>query len=136
VLVVEDDADCQEAIVETLEALGFSCARASSGDEALRLWLDDPALGCALCDLSLPDINGASLAVRLHRHRPGARIAVLSGYERAALDEEQDAAIAHWFRKPIDIHAIAGFVAGTEALRDEERPTPGPTRGPTREDDR
>lgn len=58
-LVVEDDADCRDALCEGLSAHGYHLRFASDGDEALRLLEGSPALpDVILLDLAMPNMSG------------------------------------------------------------------------------
>ena len=59
VLVVDDDDDCREAIVETLEEAGYRALGVASGQRALEAIHDDPFL--VLADLRMPGMNGSEL---------------------------------------------------------------------------
>src|SRR5690242_5374004 len=59
ILVVEDDADVREALVDVLEAEGFSVAMAEDGAQALDyLGGAAPRPALILLDLMMPNMNG------------------------------------------------------------------------------
>ena len=64
VLLVDDNADITGMLSLLLEAQGYRVSTAGTGAEALRC-LEAQGADVVLCDLGLPDIDGAELARRL-----------------------------------------------------------------------
>ena len=58
-LVVDDDDDCREAIVTTLEEAGYRAVGVASGEQALDAIHDEPFL--VLADLRMPRMDGSEL---------------------------------------------------------------------------
>lgn len=108
VLVVDDDEDNAAMLAEVLATEGHFTATASSGKEALEKWRAGP-FDVALVDLLMPDTSGTDLAVKLHAEKPGARLALVTGWE---LDEEmrRAAPVQAVFRKPVDLGQLLGFL--------------------------
>ncbi|MGC4113401.1 MAG: response regulator [Myxococcales bacterium] len=109
VLVIDDDEDNAAMLAEVLATEGHHTDTASSGKQALEKWREGP-FDVALVDLLMPDTSGTDLAAALAKIRPGARLALVTGWE---LDEEQRrAAPVHAvFRKPVDLDQLLGFLA-------------------------
>lgn len=61
VLVVEDDPASLEEYCELLEALGYSCRRASEGTEALKMIAGHLSIGVVLTDIGMPTMDGLTL---------------------------------------------------------------------------
>lgn len=66
VLVVEDNDVNRIVFSQILEGLGYSYVLAGSGEEALRLWHENPPR-IVLMDTTLPDISGGEVARRIRR---------------------------------------------------------------------
>ena len=114
VLVVDDDDDVRATFVTALEEPGYAPLEASSGEAALQIIRTDPTIAAAIFDFAMPGMNGAVLAERTRRDRPGLPILIASGYaDTEALDRVPDAPI---LRKPIRIAELA------DALRRAMRP--------------
>jgi CheY-like chemotaxis protein len=65
ILVVEDDPDIRDAVLQMLEAEGFTVATASNGQEGLER-LDEIGRPClVLLDMMMPVMDGATFLARL-----------------------------------------------------------------------
>ena len=64
ILIIEDDADINNLIFESLTKNGYTCLQAFSGTEAL-LCLEREAFSLAIMDLMLPGISGEDLFPKL-----------------------------------------------------------------------
>jgi CheY-like chemotaxis protein len=112
VLVVEDDPVCLEEYCELLEALGYSCRKASEGTEALKLIAGNPSIGIVLTDLGMPTMDGLTLLGELHARftsfRPLVPIVVtgMASLETAVDAMRSDA--IDFLTKPV---SAAGFAA-------------------------
>jgi CheY-like chemotaxis protein len=65
VMVVEDDAHTLSGYLELLTEAGFRARGVSSGDEALRVALEEPP-AAVITDISLPGMDGFALSAALH----------------------------------------------------------------------
>ncbi|MFN9628919.1 MAG: response regulator transcription factor [Cyanobacteriota bacterium] len=74
-LVVEDDAPLQAALLRLLGQWGYATEAASTGDEALN-WLERELFDLVVLDLGLPDGDGVAVCRQLRR-RPGHQPLVL-----------------------------------------------------------
>ena len=84
-LVVEDDASLQAALLRLLAQWGYAAEAATTGAEALA-WLERDPFDLVLLDLGLPDRDGFSLCRQLRR-RSGHQPLVLM---LTARDERRD----------------------------------------------
>jgi len=57
-LIVDDDADCRQAVHELLVQAGYHVLTASNGQEALRLLSRGIAVDLIVLDLMMPVMNG------------------------------------------------------------------------------
>ena len=78
-LVVDDESEVRDTLCEVLEALGHHPQGASSGRDALSLCAVQ-AFDLCLLDLTMPDMDGAEVAMRLQRVDPGLPVVVCSGW--------------------------------------------------------
>lgn len=65
VVVVDDDPDCLAEFSEMIEGLGYSCVRADSASEALRIISADRGIGIVVTDVQMPAIDGLTLLEEL-----------------------------------------------------------------------
>lgn len=89
ILVVEDDADVQIAVVQVLELSGYRVLSARDGPEALSVLEKNPGIELVFSDLVMPQgMSGLELVREARRMRPELKILLTSGYSaRAALEE-------------------------------------------------
>ncbi len=80
ILVVEDEPGLLRLLVRYLARLGYEAVAAACASEALEWFRADPAgFAAVLTDLSLPDMRGEDLVVRLRELNPALAVLVASG---------------------------------------------------------
>jgi CheY-like chemotaxis protein len=80
ILVVEDEPGLLRVLVRYLARLGYEAVAAGRASEALERLRADPAgFAAVLTDLSLPDMRGEDLVVRLRELNPSLAVLVASG---------------------------------------------------------
>ena len=102
VLVVDDDDDCREAIVETLEEAGYRALGVASGQRALEAIHDEPFL--VLADLRMPGMNGSELLTAM-RAELGSRmppVVFLTGADPSMIEN----LAAPVLPKPVDLDQL------------------------------
>ncbi|MCB2199400.1 response regulator [bacterium] len=109
ILLVDDDPTILGTSRMMLEALGFPVIAASSSREALEAIKEDSnQVRLVLTDLSMPDMDGRELAVKLRELNYTGPIAVVSGY---ALDlEELGSEFVGVLMKPFRLNELASRV--------------------------
>ena len=107
VLVVEDNVHLRRALTRLLEVEGYE-VQSSETVGAARAMLDGQA--ALLLDLELPDGTSVSLIRDAKAHRPGVRIAVLSGAPDALIVRAQDAGADVVMSKPIDVPRLLAWL--------------------------
>jgi RNA polymerase sigma factor (sigma-70 family) len=65
VFVVDDDASVRKSVVRLLKAVGYPAKPYASAREFLIDWGHDPAPGCLVLDIQLPELNGLELQERI-----------------------------------------------------------------------
>jgi CheY-like chemotaxis protein len=77
ILVVDDNSECRESLVWTLETNGFQPIAAECGIEGVELAIQyQPRL--VLMDLSMPDLDGFDTAQTIHAHPRGRKIPIVA----------------------------------------------------------
>jgi signal transduction histidine kinase/CheY-like chemotaxis protein len=85
ILIAEDEAAVLSVLKGTLEKAGFRITAARSGDEALRIWENDPHFDLLVTDIVMPgDLQGTHLAQALRDQKPDLPIVFMSGYASEA----------------------------------------------------
>jgi signal transduction histidine kinase/ActR/RegA family two-component response regulator len=93
VLIVEDEEMLREMLREILTANGYQVLEAGNGEEAVRLWEENPdRVELLLTDNVLPDgITGLALAAKLREAAPDLPVILSSGCSAEALLADRDA---------------------------------------------
>ena len=101
VLVVDDRNDVRSVAKSMLERAGFEVLGASGGKEGLELARrHGDSLQAVLLDLAMPGMEGDEVARELHAVHPRLPIVMMSGYDRARLDERTLDCVAGFLNKP------------------------------------
>ncbi len=79
VLLVDDDATLRRVLAREVAAFGHRVDAAAHGEEALRMFADEPA-ELALVDLRMPGMSGQELLEELLRRDPTLAVVVLTGH--------------------------------------------------------
>jgi two-component system KDP operon response regulator KdpE len=120
ILLVDDEPQIHRSLRPTLEAAGYTVARAQSGADALRMAAVKPP-SLVLLDLGLPDMDGQEVLVQLRRFYPGPVI-ILSARDRSA---EKIAALDRgandYVEKPFDIGELQARIRAALRLAARER---------------
>ena len=106
-LVVDDDDDCREAIVATLEEAGYRALGVASGEQALDAIHDEPCL--VLVDLRMPRMDGSELLSAM-RAELGSRmppVVFLTGALRSMIENISAPVLS----KPVDVDRLLSVVA-------------------------
>jgi two-component system KDP operon response regulator KdpE len=116
ILLVDDEPQIHRFLRPTLEAAGYTVARAETGAEALRLAAFKPP-SLVLLDLGLPDMDGQDTLVQLRRFC-SAPVIVLSARDRSSEKiVALDAGANDYVEKPFDIGELLARIRA--ALRVE-----------------
>lgn len=102
VLVVDDEPGVRTLVANLLRGQGYSVAEAGGGQEALELASHDASkLDLLLSDVSMPGVDGPTLAARLLDMKRVAKVLFISGFSDAPVRRfrsEQVAFLAKPFR--------------------------------------
>ena len=83
VLVVDDVAVVRKSISLTLTSAGYEVVTAEDGEQAIRILQESdgsPTVDAILCDLRMPQINGAEAISYFRREYPSVPVVVLTAY--------------------------------------------------------
>ena len=105
ILVVDDSPMIRELLAGVLEPEGFEVVQAGDGEEALRLFEQQPVDLCII-DIFLPKMGGLQLIGELVKRQQALKIIAISGGEsfnpEAILDLANVFEVLDTFTKPID----------------------------------
>ena len=84
VLIVDDNASVRTLLSLCIRERGYSFLLAANGQQALSMSRAYPGkIDLLLSDVDMPQMNGFDLARQLIKERPGVRVLMISGVERA-----------------------------------------------------
>jgi CheY-like chemotaxis protein len=78
ILLVEDEDAARRALSKVLMNAGYRVTQARNGDEAVRLWREQPG-DLVILDMFMPEKDGIETIVELRAHSPSVRIIAMSG---------------------------------------------------------
>jgi CheY-like chemotaxis protein len=109
VLLVEDEPEVRGVVSSLLLDLGYRVVAAASGREALALAArDGEPFDLLLTDVTMPEMSGRELAVRLRELRPSTRVLYMSGHQEELSPRE--AAVPGFLQKPFSAEELAHAV--------------------------
>jgi CheY-like chemotaxis protein len=109
-LLVDDDPIVREVIAEHMTLVGYAVTSACSGDEALTMLDAGEHVDLVLTDLSMPGIDGLTLAREAQRRRPALPVILLTGFAADGAEVGSEAMPRTAFsmmRKPVMAGALA-----------------------------
>jgi two-component system cell cycle sensor histidine kinase/response regulator CckA len=107
VLLVEDENAARASLKEILAMLGYDVTAVATGHEA-GVVPTKPAFDVLLTDITLPDIDGVSVARGLLDRWPELRVILMSGYaEDEALERTGELGPVRFLQKPFDLTTLA-----------------------------
>lgn len=105
VLVVEDEPPIREFLTDLLTGAGYTVRTAEHGRAALAS-VDTNPPDLILSDISMPQLDGWSLAAEIRRRFPGIEVVLMSAYR-----PEFPVDRIRFIRKPFDLDALLKIVA-------------------------
>lgn len=119
--VIDDDEGLRESLAFLLRTAAFEVRSFDSAKAFLEV-LPDPALGCVISDVRMPDMSGIELLRRLKEMRIGVPVIVITGHGDVALAvEAMKIGAADFFEKPFDDDLLLASVRA--ALQQQEGQT-------------
>ncbi|UCF94453.1 MAG: response regulator [Desulfobacterales bacterium] len=113
ILVVDVEVAILQALQDLLSGLGYKPIPAENGKQALDQYkLLRPE--AVLMDVNLPDMTGFNCAEKIMAYDPAAKVALISGYEPGAVNDEKpqmQGSIVGYLTKPIDLVDLSGLLA-------------------------
>lgn len=107
VLVVDDEPAVRRAVGRALTRFGFTVLEAVDGVDALETFRRDGRIGCVLCDVTMPRMNGWETLAALRELSPDIPVILASGYSEALVMSGGHAEQPQAFlSKPFAMHAL------------------------------
>jgi CheY-like chemotaxis protein len=119
VLVVEDEPAVRKMVTLALKRLGFTVLAAEDGLEAVAVFRQHrDEIGCVLCDLTMPRMNGWETLTALRKLAPGIPVILSSGYSEAQVMEGHHPELPQAFlSKPYEHKALINAISQVLANR-------------------
>lgn len=119
ILLVDDEAMVLEVTKRTLCELGYDVVASQETKEAIALFEQNPdRFDLVVCDMTMPYMNGDTLAARIKALRPALPVVLCSGYSAAIEKNPEIKAMVTILEKPIDKNLLAKTV--TRLLEDSQ----------------
>lgn len=108
ILLVEDNSALLQVEQEMLESLGYRILPAANGLVALTLYQTHPEIALVVTDLTMPDMDGATLAGRLNAIQPTLKVLGVTGYSLAEVTSK----LGFWriIRKPFEMAELTQHI--------------------------
>lgn len=98
ILVVDDNDGVRRMAAAVLARAGWTTVEAGSGKEALKAFDDkESPVDVALIDLTMPGMDGATLAAAIRASHPAVRIVLTSGFSEQSVEHHLESNIAEAF---------------------------------------
>lgn len=81
VLVVDDEPEVRKLVTAMLTRTGYRVLTADSGENAVRLFRNNPGVDLLLTDVVAPGMSGPMIAEQIAQIRPEVKVVFMSGYE-------------------------------------------------------
>jgi len=93
----------------------FNIVNANSGEEALRIIVDNPKISSVVSDVRMPEMNGIELIDRIKRLRPELPCFLLTGYggSQEVVEAIEKNLIVGYFSKPFDKETVIRTLKST-----------------------
>ena len=116
VLVVDDQSGIRSLLRRILELEGLAVVDAKDGATALERFAQTPAIAAAMIDITMPGMDGVTLASKLRELAPQLPLILMSGFDMDDLFESEATfdPPAGYLEKPFDLQRVARIV--NEAL--------------------
>jgi DNA-binding NtrC family response regulator len=81
ILVVDDEPDIRKLVSAMLTRTGYRVLTADTGENAVRLFRNNPGVDLLLTDVVAPGMSGPMIADELAGLRPDIKVVFMSGYD-------------------------------------------------------
>lgn len=127
ILIVDDEALICDIAAEALADQGYQTRTARDGEEALRIFMEDPeGIDVLLTDLSMPKLSGAKLVETIKNQSPSIRVLVMSGgnLEDAGKDPRLQSTVSTFLKKPVGMDELVRAIGDVLAVSQTAKPSP------------
>ena len=113
VLVVDDEPSVRKMVAFALKRSGFTVFAAEDGVQAVEVFQQHrDEIGCVLCDLTMPRMNGWETLAALRKLSPGIPVILASGYsEDQVMANDHPERPQAFLGKPYDLNTLREAIA-------------------------
>ncbi len=111
VLVVDDELPITSLARRQLENLGYCVSTTVSGREAMRILTNQKDIALVLADITMPDVTGLMIAVKLSESNRSPPVVLMSGYKQAAVDQVRRSGAVGFVKKPFTLVELSEAVS-------------------------
>ncbi len=113
ILVVDDEPSITELVEPILRHLGYQTRAFNDAHVALASFATAPDLFTAmLCDLTMPGLDGITLARSVRAFRPDLPVVIMTGHLRSAdIEPMRESGVHHHLAKPFSVQGLAAVLA-------------------------
>lgn len=120
ILVIEDQDDLAALYAKTLERAGYSVTNAFSGEEGIAEFSESGA-DCIMLDITLPEMNGASVLAELRRTNAQVPVIIITGETSTETRREcERLGVTAYLAKPPIYEEVLAAVARALASEDTD----------------
>lgn len=117
VLLAEDEEAVRKTTKRMLERAGYHVLAARHGGDALRVLAEVSGIDLLVSDISMPEVDGVTLAKRARALVPGLPVVLMSGYTDMLTPETLSSLDAVFLAKPFSAEELVGAVGSKLATR-------------------
>lgn len=126
--IIDDDEAMRDSLMFLLDTAGLR-ARASDSARAFLKTIPDPALGCVVTDIRMPDMTGLDLVKTLKAAGHDYPVIVITGHGDVALAvEAMKAGVIDFIEKPFDDDTLLAAISIAFDRRNATSETANPER--------
>ena len=81
ILVVDDEPEIRKLVTAMLSRNGYRVLTADSGENAVRLFRNNPGVDLLLTDVVAPGMSGPMIADQIAQMQPDIKVVFMSGYD-------------------------------------------------------
>jgi DNA-binding NtrC family response regulator len=81
ILVVDDEPEIRKLVTAMLTREGYKVLTADSGENAVRLFRNNPGIDLLLTDVVAPGMSGPMIADQIAAMKPDIKVVFMSGYD-------------------------------------------------------
>jgi CheY-like chemotaxis protein len=121
ILIVDDEKAIRDILSDTLVYWGYQVAVASSGVEALSLFVTRP-FDLVLTDLTMPGIDGWTIATQVKDKSPNAHVGVMTAQDKEGVIKKLEGSCVDFaLFKPFTLEDLEHWLRHYEATESKQR---------------